>query len=77
MPKETDSELTPLPMTAGSCTLHHGRTIHYARGNITDSHTRAFIVNYRPKAMVEWERDLGFDHGKSGVSLRCSKNEER
>ena len=28
-------------------------------------HRRALIVNFRPRAMVEYERQRGFDHGKS------------
>jgi hypothetical protein len=27
----------------------------------------AIITNCRPAAMVQWERDHGFDHGKRGL----------
>ncbi len=56
------------PISAGSCTLHSGRTLHYTRGNCTGRDRRALIVNFRPEAMVALERSLGFDHGKQGVS---------
>lgn len=46
----------------GSCVFHHGNTLHYSRGNSTDSHRRAFITNYRPKAMIALERSQGYDH---------------
>lgn len=35
-------------MNAGSCTFHHGNTLHYTRGNSTDTQRRAFIINCRP-----------------------------
>ena len=46
----------------GSCVFHHGNTLHYSRGNSTNSHRRAFITNFRPKAMIELERSQGYDH---------------
>ncbi len=42
--------------------IHHGKTLHYSRGNSTDNNRRAFILNYRPKKMVEFERKNGYDH---------------
>lgn len=61
----SESEGEPRPLTGGSCTLHHGRTLHYTRGNTTNTQRRAYILNFRPTAMVEWERARGFDHGKT------------
>jgi len=53
---------------ANGCTFHHGRTIHYSRGNVTADHRRAFLVNFRPAAMIAFEREQGFDHlGKRDV----------
>ena len=54
-----------VPLDAGSCTFHAGATLHHSRGNATAGHRRALIVNFRPRAMVEYERERGFDHGKS------------
>lgn len=58
----TEHEAKAVEMKAGSCTFHHGRTIHYARGNSTAKRRRAFILNFRPKAMIAFEREQGFDH---------------
>jgi len=52
-----------VPLAPGSATAHLGLTKHYTRGNITDTHRRALIINFRPAAMIERERELGFDHG--------------
>lgn len=60
--KAYEEEATAIELSAGSCTFHHGRTIHYARGNKTGRRRRAIILNFRPKAMIEFERAQGFDH---------------
>ena len=57
-----ESEGFAAEIKAGSCTFHHGRTVHYSRGNSTDGHRRAFILNFRPAAMVKFEREQGFNH---------------
>jgi ectoine hydroxylase-related dioxygenase (phytanoyl-CoA dioxygenase family) len=63
-----ENEAVAVALQPGSCTFHHGRTIHYSRGNSTGSHRRAFILNFRPAAMVAYERERGFDHlGKREV----------
>lgn len=61
----SEEEGSPVPLSPGSCTLHHGRTLHYTRGNKTSSQRRAYILNFRPSAMVQWERENGFDHSKT------------
>ena len=60
----SEAEGTPVPLAAGSCTLHHGGTLHYSRGNSASARRRALILNFRPRAMIEAERTRGFDHGK-------------
>lgn len=62
----TEEEMEPMPLPPGSAGLHMGRTLHYSRGNTTDTRRRAFIMNFRPAAMVAYERSQGFDHGRSG-----------
>jgi ectoine hydroxylase-related dioxygenase (phytanoyl-CoA dioxygenase family) len=63
-----EEEAVAAEISAGSCTFHAGRTIHYARGNSTAHRRRAFICNYRPAAMIAYERSKGFDHlGKREV----------
>jgi phytanoyl-CoA hydroxylase len=60
-----EDEGVPVPLKAGSCAFHHGATLHYSRGNTTDLRRRAYILNYRPQAMIEFERQQGFDHGRT------------
>jgi ectoine hydroxylase-related dioxygenase (phytanoyl-CoA dioxygenase family) len=72
----SEEEGLAIALTAGSCTFHHGRTLHYSRGNATHGQRRAFIINFRPAAMIQVERALGFDHGKNNASKRELKNDE-
>ena len=71
----SEDEATPVPLAPGSCTFHGGRTLHYSRGNTTGGHRRALILNFRPAKMIRLERELGFDHGKSG-NVREIRNVE-
>lgn len=63
----TEADGVCCPLQPGWCTVHGGRTLHYTRGNTTDTQRRAYIVNCRPRAMVELERQMGFDHGRGGL----------
>ncbi len=51
-----------IELRPGSCVFHHGGTLHYSRGNSTPENRRAFIANFRPKAMIDLERSQGIDH---------------
>jgi len=51
-----------VPLNAGGCTFHDGFTLHFSKGNITNSQRRALILNFRPKKMIELEREQGVDH---------------
>lgn len=57
-----EDEAVYVELQAGSVVLHHGGTAHYSRGNNTNSQRRAMIVNLRPKSMIDYERERGFDH---------------
>lgn len=73
----TEAEGTGVEIKAGTCIFHHGNTLHYSRGNNTDQHRRAYIINFRPAEMVALERAQGFDHGRSGnAGDRKVRNEE-
>jgi ectoine hydroxylase-related dioxygenase (phytanoyl-CoA dioxygenase family) len=61
-----DSGAVAVPLEPGSCTFHDGGMLHYSRGNTTAGHRRALIVNLRPRAMVEYERARGIEHGRRG-----------
>ncbi len=69
----SEDEAIAVEIPPGGCTIHHGHTLHYTRGNSTPTHRRAFILNYRPQAMIELERARGFDHGRS-VNVRAVRN---
>lgn len=69
----SEDEAVAVLLPPGSCTLHGGKTLHYSRGNTTDGHRRALILNFRPEAMIRLERELGFDHGKSS-NVRENRN---
>jgi len=72
----SESEGLAIELRPGSCILHDGKTLHYSRGNSTDSQRRALIVNFRPEAMIRLEREKGFDHGRGGgASDRKVRNE--
>jgi len=51
-----------IELQAGSCVFHQGGTLHYSRGNSTLDNRRALITNFRPKAMIQLERQKGVDH---------------
>ena len=61
----TEEESIAVPLKSGSCSIHHGHTLHFSRGNSTSKNRRAFILNFRPEKMVELEREQGMDH--SGI----------
>lgn len=57
-----EKEGVAIEIKAGSCVWHQGTTLHYSRGNSTGNRRRAFINNFRPAAMIQFERERGFDH---------------
>lgn len=60
---ETDtSEAQCVPLKSGGCTFHDGFTLHFSKGNKTESQRRALILNFRPKKMIKLEREQGVDH---------------
>ena len=62
----SESEGVPVELKPGSGVLHDGFTLHYSRGNSTNKQRRAFIINFRPQAMIDLERAQSFDHGRGG-----------
>ena len=53
-----------LCLLLGTACIHSGLTLHYSRGNFGPLPSSAYIINFRPEAMVEYERTRGFDHGR-------------
>lgn len=58
----TEEEGIAIEVPSGTTILHHGGTLHYSRGNSSDKLRRAFITNFRPEAMIRYEREQGYDH---------------
>jgi ectoine hydroxylase-related dioxygenase (phytanoyl-CoA dioxygenase family) len=58
----SEDESVFIELESGSCVFHHGNTLHYSRGNSTESNRRALITNFRPKKMIQLEREMGYDH---------------
>jgi phytanoyl-CoA hydroxylase len=71
----SEAECVCVPLKAGSCTFHNGGVLHYSRGNSTDRHRRALIINFRPRSMIDTERKKGFDHGKT-ANVRINRNDQ-
>ncbi|MFT4156290.1 phytanoyl-CoA dioxygenase family protein [Parafilimonas sp.] len=73
----SEEEGIAVEIKAGCCIWHHGGTLHYSRGNTTNNMRRAFITNYRPEAMIAYEREQGFDHsGERNVRDSKAKNQQ-
>jgi len=51
-----------IPIPKRSSIAHHGRTLHYSRGNTSSENRRAYILNFRPLHMISYERSLGINH---------------
>ncbi len=62
---EDEPGATCVPVRAGEAVAHAGTTLHGSRGNTTDGTRRAYILTYRPAAMIRLEREQGADHGLS------------
>lgn len=57
-----EDEAVAVEIKAGSCIFHHGNTLHYSRGNSTNSHRRAFIISYKSAEKINFEKQHDFKH---------------
>ena len=55
-------EVRPVPIRRGDITVHNERVLHGSGGNSTAGWRRAYIVAFRSKETVAWERAHGFTH---------------
>jgi ectoine hydroxylase-related dioxygenase (phytanoyl-CoA dioxygenase family) len=70
-----EEEAVAAEILPGDCVFHHGGTLHYSRGNSTTLRRRAFITNFRPQAMIDYERSQGYDHtGKREVRDKLAES---
>jgi ectoine hydroxylase-related dioxygenase (phytanoyl-CoA dioxygenase family) len=50
------------PILRGDITVHNERVMHGSGGNKSDGWRRAYVVAFRSKETVAWERAHGFTH---------------
>ena len=58
----SDDVPVPLPVHRGDVTVHNERIIHGSGGNPSSRWRRTYVVAHRPRAVVEYERAIGFTH---------------
>lgn len=59
------TKAVPCPIPAGGCTIHAGRTLHYAGPNNTDIPRRAYILAFEiPPKLREVEREFPWNDEK-------------
>lgn len=58
---EQDAIVT-LPVRRGDITVHNERIVHGSAGNQTDGWRRTYVVAYRSRQTVAYERHIGFTH---------------
>lgn len=51
-----EEKAVAVPLLAGSATFHHANTLHYSRPNMSTRPRRAYVLNFRPKDMVDYIR---------------------
>ena len=57
--------VTPLPVRAGGCALHAGRTLHYAGPNLTDNPRYAYILEFEvPPRPLTTGREFSWHHNR-------------
>jgi phytanoyl-CoA hydroxylase len=54
--------IVSLPVRRGSITVHNERIVHGSPGNSTNGWRRTYVVAFRSRQTVEYERGIGFTH---------------
>ena len=57
-----EDELVPLPVRRGDITVHNERIVHGSGGNPSANWRRTYVIAHRTRAIVEYERAIGFTH---------------
>lgn len=57
-----NEEVVHLPVKKGSITVHDEWILHGSGGNTSDTWRKTYIIAYRSKATVDYERSIGFTH---------------
>jgi ectoine hydroxylase-related dioxygenase (phytanoyl-CoA dioxygenase family) len=59
--------IVSLPVRRGSITVHNERIVHGSPGNGTDGWRRTYVVAFRSRRTVAYERSIGFTHSHNDV----------
>ncbi|QDU89579.1 Phytanoyl-CoA dioxygenase (PhyH) [Pirellulimonas nuda] len=62
-----DDRVVTLPVKRGSVSVHNERIIHGSPGNDSERWRRTYIVAFRPRATVDYERSIGFTHSHNDM----------
>ncbi len=57
-----EDRVLALPVLRGGITVHNERIVHGSAGNETEGWRRTYVVAYRSRATVAYERSIGFTH---------------
>ena len=65
---DPDEPVVKLPLRRGDITVHDERIVHGSGGNSSKTRwRRTYIVAFRPKATVDYERSVGFTHSHNDM----------
>ena len=59
---DAEDRVVDLPVRRGGVTVHDERIVHGSPGNASDRWRRTYVVAFRSRATVEYERAIGFTH---------------
>lgn len=59
---EVDADLKYIEVPRGSITVHDEWVIHGSGGNLSEQWRKTYIIAYRSKVTVDYERSIGFTH---------------
>lgn len=57
-----EDEVVFLPVKRGSMTIHDERIVHGSGGNISDIWRKTYVMAFREKDTIAYERSIGFTH---------------
>jgi len=59
----TDADpVVELPVKRGDVTVHNERIVHGSGGNVSSRWRRTYVIAFRSRACVDYERSIGFTH---------------
>ena len=65
--KDEINKLQYAKVPRGGISLHNDKIIHGSGGNNTDGWRRTYVIAYRPKETIKYERSIGFTHSHNDV----------